>query len=118
MDFHLFNRLREITERVGPIMDELGIKPKITRDPDGAVFIEFTSGDQQTISPVEIYLGKDATTTSTKASWKGSKMSATFWDDVKIGDNGWTLQEFCRSKHDYAHFSLPWPNGFLAMAFP
>jgi len=99
-------------------MDELGIKPKITRDPDGAVFIEFTSGDQQTISPVEIHLGKDATTTSTKASWKGSKMSATFWDDVKIGDNGWTLQEFCRSKHDYAHFSLPWPNGFLAMAFP
>ncbi|MDM9627618.1 hypothetical protein QTL95_17080 [Rhizobium sp. S152] len=101
MEFHLLNRLAEITKRVGPILDELGIRPKIMRDPDGSAFIEFMSSDQKTQSPVEIFLGKDASTTSTNASWKDSKMNATIWENVEIGDTGWTLQEFCQAKHDY-----------------
>ncbi|NKL74265.1 hypothetical protein GFM09_34560 [Rhizobium leguminosarum bv. viciae] len=101
MEFHILNRLAEITLRVGPIMSELGIKPKIVRDPDGAVFIEFMSGDQQTVSPIEIYLGKGAITTTSTASWKGSNMTATFWEDIDIGDNGWTFQQFTRSSHSY-----------------
>ncbi|WP_029874719.1 hypothetical protein [Rhizobium leguminosarum] len=115
MEFHLLNRLAEINLRVGPVLDELGIKPRIVHRSDGAVLVQFKTSDQQTVSPVEIRLAEDAKTTTSPASWKGSKMSATFWEDIEIGDTGWTLQEFCRSHHKFDIGSDPEPF-FTALA--
>jgi hypothetical protein len=82
-------------------MKELGVKPKIERDPDGGVCIEFKSSDGKTVSPVEIHLSQDAITTSSAEGWRGSTMKGTFWEDIEIGDSGWTLQQFCRSYHQF-----------------
>ena len=101
MQFHLLNRLAEINRRVGAVMNELGIKPKIERRADGVMLIEFKSSDGQTVSPVEIHLSQDAITTSSAEGWRGSTMKGTFWEDIEIGDSGWTLQHFCRSYHQF-----------------
>lgn len=93
MTSHVLNRVREINEHMGSLLDELGVYPKILRYPD-AIYIEFLSRDGNTMSPVEIQLGRSAKTTSTVSSWKGSEMSAASWQNVEVGDNGWIYQEF------------------------
>jgi hypothetical protein len=101
MKFHILNRLAEINQRVGPILDELGVKAKIARDTDGSIYVEFKNKDGTRLSPVEIYLGNEALSTTTPSSWRGSQLEATYWDETKIGDNGWTLQHFANSSHSY-----------------
>jgi hypothetical protein len=95
MKSHVFDRVAEINEHLGPLLDELGIAPKIRRD-DTDISIGFGSTDGNTVSPVEIELGRKAKTTTTESSWKGSALTISLWRNVPIGDNGWVYQKFLK----------------------
>ncbi|MBD8651160.1 hypothetical protein IFT66_08745 [Rhizobium sp. CFBP 13726] len=101
MKSHVLNRVGEINEHLGPLLEELGIGPKIQRYADGAIYIEFKSKDGNIISPVEIQLGRCAMTTTTASSWRGSEMCGTFWENIAIGDSGWVHQKFLNSESRY-----------------
>ncbi|KQW82051.1 hypothetical protein [Ensifer sp. Root127] len=92
MEFPLLKRLAEIQKKLKPVLNELGLKAKLT-SPLLDNRITFTNVDGSVVHSVEIHLG-EAATRGQPDPWKGSYMRRTRAEEVPIGDNGWKYLEY------------------------
>ncbi|MGO4566897.1 hypothetical protein AB4Z52_17860 [Rhizobium sp. 2YAF20] len=90
MEFPLLNLMKEIRNEIGPLLRELGLRPKLTSLSWG-VNVEFKASDGS-YSPVELQVGHE---TMAGAGWKYSSIRTANYNRIDVGYNGWLFHEYC-----------------------
>jgi len=93
MRFQLLERLEELSRRLGPLLDQLGVRAKVHSD-SGGMTLTFEKDDGTARSPVELWLGRAAIAGEPQPGWQGTRLIEYVHLKNRIGHNGWTYDEF------------------------
>lgn len=89
MALYINGRMNEIRAQFGPLLKELGVRPRV-RKIDDSVVVEFlplkSTGN---FSPVAIVFDNQATTGFEEASWKHAHLHVLDYRRRDVGDTGW-----------------------------
>lgn len=85
MQFPALNRIGALRKRLGPIMKELGVKPKLNRESEGyRQGIFFGNASASVVCPVAIFLPDRG-----DSGWNGCEMVSGHFYKMDVGHNGW-----------------------------
>jgi hypothetical protein len=93
MRFEILQRLKELQQKLGPLLEELDIKTKVRRR-NGEIAITFEGRGGNTRAPVEVHLHPNAFSGGEESGWEGSDVVIEHWDWREIGSNGWIYERY------------------------
>ncbi|TBF35237.1 hypothetical protein ELG88_08415 [Rhizobium leguminosarum] len=96
------NRIAEIQERLGPVLDALGVEPKMLRKHDRAVAISFLPKGRRTrFSPVEIEFPDRRKLGEAEASWEHAHLNVHEHLRIPLKGTDWECWEYHgQSRHE------------------
>ncbi len=92
MRFETLQRLKEVQDRLGPVLDDLRVKAKLKREEDW-IAIKFQSDDGSIQVPITLYLHPNAMYGGDEASWEGTEVEIQEWHENPF-TAGWVANSF------------------------